>query len=74
MKNSNPLIFFTLTLFLLGACGEEATDSNTKTMTNPVDTYLDSRVNAMDLAKESLEESNKRNIEQEEQMKALKKQ
>ena len=43
-------------------------------MTNPVDTYLDSRVDAMDLAKGSLEESNKRNTEQEEQMKALNKQ
>jgi hypothetical protein len=74
MKNSNTLILFTLTLFLFSACGEGEKDSNTKTMKNPVDTYLDSRVDAMDLANKSLEESNKRHTEQEEQMKALNKQ
>lgn len=74
MKNSNTLILFTLTLFLFGACGEEATDNNTKTMKNPVNTYLDSRLDAMDLAKDSLEESNNRNAEQEGLMNTLSKQ
>jgi hypothetical protein len=63
-----------LIILLLNACGDEVKESHTQTMTNPVDTYLDSRVTAMDLAKESIEESNKRNTKQGEQMEALKKQ
>jgi len=43
-------------------------------MTDPVNTYLDSRVDAMELAKKSLEDSNQRNTKQEKQMKALNKQ
>ncbi len=73
MKNSSTLILYTLTILLLSACGNEAKENNTKTMTNPVDTYLDSRVDAMDLAKKSLEESNKRSTAQDELMKALNK-
>ena len=74
MKNSSTLILYAFTTLLLNSCGDEVKESGTNTMTNPVDTYLDSRVNAMDLAKESIEESNNRNTEQEEQMKALRKQ
>ena len=74
MKNSSTLLLYTLTILLLSACGNEAKENNTQTIENPVGTYLDSRVDAMDLAKNSLEESNKRNTEQEEQMKALNKQ
>ena len=74
MKNSSTLILCACTTLLLSSCGEEAADSNPKTMPNPVGSYLDSRVNAIDLAKNSLEESNKRNTAQEEQIKALNKQ
>lgn len=71
MKNRSTLLLYTLTVLLLSACSDETKESDTETMQNPVDTYLDSRIDAMDLAKKSLEESNKRNTEQEEQMKAL---
>lgn len=74
MKNSSTLLLYTLTLLLLSACGDKAKESNSQTIENPVGTYLDSRVDAMDLAKRSLEASNKRNTEQEEQMEALNKQ
>jgi len=57
MKNRSTLVLYTLTLLLLSACGEEEKESNTKTMESPVGTYLDSRVDAMDLAKGSLEKS-----------------
>ena len=51
MKNSSTLLLYTLIILFLNSCGDEAKENNTKTMTNPVDTYLDSRVDAMDLAK-----------------------
>ena len=71
MKNSSTLLLYTLTLLLLSACGDEAKESNSQTIENPVGTYLDSRVDAMDLAKKSLEESKKRSTAQDELMKAL---
>ena len=74
MKNSSTLVLCTLTLLLLSACGEEEKESNTKTMENPVGTYLDSHVDAMNLAKGSLEKSNNRNAKQDELMKMLNKQ
>ena len=73
MKNSSTLLLYTLIILFLNSCGDEAKENNTKTMTNPVDTYLDSRGDAMDLAKKSLEESNKRSTAQDELMKALNK-
>lgn len=49
------LILFTL---LFNACGEKMTES-TETKTNtPADSYLDSRVNALNMAKESAKKSN----------------
>jgi len=71
MKNHSTLLLYTLTGLLLIACSGETKESNTETIKNPVGTYLDSRVDAMDLAKKSLEESNKRTAEQDEQMNTL---
>lgn len=58
-------------LFILSACDSEKKETQTETFKNPVDTYMDSRVNAMENAKTAVEESKKRNKEQEDAMKAL---
>jgi len=71
MKNCCTLILCTLTIFLLNACGEEPKESRAETINNPVDTYLDSRVDAMDMAKRSVKESNKRSEEQNKAMESL---
>ena len=64
MKYSNVLILFTSNLLLLTACGEDANSNNDESIKNPVNTYLNSRVSAMDLAKNSVKESNQRTNEQ----------
>ncbi len=72
MKNSSALILFIVNVFFLNACGEETNESKNKTaVQNPVDTYLDSRINAMDLAKESVKERNKRVEEQDKALESL---
>ncbi len=60
MRHSNVPILFTSSLLLLTACGEEANSNNVESIKNPVNTYLDSRVSTMDLAKNSVKESNQR--------------
>ena len=74
MKNSSTLVLCTLTLLLLSACGEEEKESNTKTMENPVGTYLDSRVDAMYLSVALLFWCSQRSTEQDELIKMLNKQ
>lgn len=71
MKHTNFLIFLTSTLLLLTACGNEEKTSNDESIKNPVNTYLDSRVSAMDLAKVSVKESDKRVKEQDQNIDAL---
>jgi len=71
MKNCIILLFTTVSILLLSACGEETTENSTKGIQNPVDTYMDSRVNAMDMAKQSVKDSNKKVEEQDKAMKAL---
>ncbi len=72
MKKTITVLSFTLIIFLLSACREDTTESSSsKKMENPVDTYMDSRVNAMDMAKQSVKESNKKVEEQNKAMKAL---
>ena len=58
-------------LFILSACGDENKESKTETFQNPVDTYMDSRVDAMENAKAAVAESNKRTKEQEDTIKDL---
>ena len=48
-----------------------SSSKNTKSSLNPVDTYMDSRVNTIDMAKQSVQESNKKVEEQDKAMKAL---
>jgi len=64
MKHCNVLILFTSTLLLLTACGEESNSKSDESIKNPVNTYLDSRVNALDLAKISVEKTNQRTRKQ----------
>ena len=71
MKHTNFLIFLTSTLLLLTACGNEEKTSNDESIKNPVNTYLDSRISAMDLAKVSVKESDKRVKEQDQNIDAL---
>ena len=71
MKKNIIFIFCTVTVLLLTACGEETKESSSKGIENPVDTYMDSRMDAMDMAKQSVNESNKRMEEQNKAMKAL---
>ena len=68
-----PIIFIACTaiILLLSACGEETKESSSKGIENPVDTYMDSRVNTIDMAKQSVKESNKKVEEQDKAMKAL---
>jgi len=58
-------------LFVFSACGEEHKENKTETFKNPVDTYMDSRVDAMENAKAAVAESNKRTKEQDDAMQAL---
>jgi ABC-type oligopeptide transport system substrate-binding subunit len=61
----------TLSLFL-SACGEETKEThNNTTVKNPVNTYLDSRVDALDLAQDSVKKSNKRTEAQDKALEAL---
>ena len=71
MKNNIISVFCIATVLLLGACGEETKENASKSMENPVDTYMDSRMDAMDMAKQSVNESNNRIEEQNKAMKAL---
>ncbi|BAF73231.1 hypothetical protein [Sulfurovum sp. NBC37-1] len=71
MRTITQLSMALATLFVLTACGDEGKETKTETFKNPVDTYMDSRVNAMDDAKAAVAESNNRNKEQEDAMKAL---
>jgi len=99
MKNSSILIFSTLSIFLLTACGEKTKEDQTNTieapkktyldnptntydsrvealniantLQNPVNTYLNGRVDAMSLAKGSVKESNERTDAQDKALEAL---
>jgi len=73
MKNSSTLILYTAIILLLTACGEKAKESSAEAVNNPVDTYLDSRVNAIDMAKKSVTESNKRSEERDKAIESLSK-
>jgi len=71
MKQQIKLVFCVSALFIFSGCGEETTETSSKGIENPVDTYMDSRVNAMDMAKQSVKESNKKTEEQNKAMEAL---
>ena len=71
MRHRNVLILFTSSLLLLTGCGEEEKTNNNESIKNPVNTYLDSRVSAIDLAKSSVQESNQRSNEQDKNINAL---
>ena len=45
MKNSSILIFSTLSIFLLTACGEETKGNHTNTLETPKKTYIDTPIN-----------------------------
>jgi len=71
MKNSSIFILGMISILFLTACGEDAHENASKEIENPVDKYMDSRVNAMDMAKQSVKESNKKVAEQNKAMDAL---
>ena len=74
MKTLYSLLILTLTPFLLASCGEETKERTaTKSVgsSNPVDSYVDSRLNALDMAKDSVKQSNQKVKEQNKAMEAL---
>ena len=72
MKRHNTLLLLALSSLLFLACGEDKKETPTSnSIVNPVNTYMDSRLNALDMAKESVKESNKRVEEQNEAMEVL---
>jgi len=71
MKNSIIFVFTAASILLLTACGEETKENIKKEIEAPVDNYMDSRVNAMDMAKQSVKESNKKVAEQNKALEAL---
>ncbi len=71
MKPLGIATLFAIVL-LFTACGDGQKPSDNEAIQNPVNTYLDSRTNAIDLAKKSVQESNKRTVEQSEAIKELK--
>jgi len=71
MKKTIIFITCTSIILLLSACGEETKENSKKELENPVDTYMDSRVNAIDLAKQSVKKSNTKVEAEDKAMKAL---
>lgn len=71
MNKQIKLICCVSALFMFNACGQETKENSHTDMENPVDTYMDSRVNAIDMAKQSAKESNHQTEEQDKAMKAL---
>ena len=71
MKKMLQLTMILVTLFLLNACSEGNKESKIETFKNPVNTYMDSRVNTMENAKAAVAESNMKNKKQEDIIKTL---
>jgi len=73
MKNFTiSILGCTFLLLGLSSCGEQTKEDNSKPSVSvtPIDGYVDSRLNALDMAKNTVKESNKHT---EEQNKALEK-
>ena len=61
MKYIYTLLLSVSLLVLTTACEEETkTPTKSTASVNPVDSYVDSRLNAYDMAKDTVKESNKR--------------
>ena len=71
MKNSSTLVLSIFTILLFTGCREDTSGHPTKAVKHPVNSYLDSRVDAMDMAKQSVKESNKRSEERDKAMESL---
>jgi len=74
MKNFTISISIgTLLLLSLSSCGEQTKEQNSKpsVSVNPVDSYVDSRLNAIDSVKDTVKESNKQAEAQNRAMEAL---
>ena len=71
MKKTLQLTMILAILFLLDACSEGNKESKIETFKNPVNTYMDSRVNTMENAKAIVAESNMKNKKQEDIIKTL---
>jgi competence protein ComGC len=73
MKHSILTLLFISILLLLTACSEETQEKQTPSSSsiNPVDNYMDSRLDALDMAKDSVKQSNIRTEEQNKAMEDL---
>ena len=70
--NYTYTLIFSVSILLFTACGEEETSKKSTSIENPVGTYLDSRTDALSLAKKSVKESNERVKVHEEAMESIK--
>jgi ABC-type Fe3+-citrate transport system substrate-binding protein len=70
MKKTFTLTTLILLTVLFTACGEKSTES-TETKVAPADSYLDSRVNALNMAKQSATKSNEAVAKQNEMIEKL---
>lgn len=66
MRYNSILVLFASSILILTACGEETNND-----TAPANTYLESRVSTIDLAKNSLKKNNQRIKEQNKNIDAL---
>jgi hypothetical protein len=71
MKKLFTLSSIVLLIFVFNACGEDSTEKINKKVTAPAEPYLDSRVNAVNMAKESVKISNEAINKQNENIKKV---
>lgn len=64
---------FLLLASLLLACGEDNSTKSTSKIENPIDTYANSRLNALNMAKASAKKSNEAVVQQNKMIEELKK-
>jgi len=71
-KNYRLILISVISLLLIACTEKKENNTNSQTIENPVATYIDSRVSALDLAKESVKNSNKKVDEQNKIIETLK--
>lgn len=71
VRQLGSFLCLTCMIFVFSACEETTQKQEKETLTNPVDTYMNSRIDAVQRAKSMVEKNNKRTKAQEEVMKTL---
>jgi len=72
MRNIHLFIGVVLPLFLFTGCNKETHETKTiKTFKNPINSYMDSRINAMESAKKAVTKNNQHTKKQNEAIEKL---